>query len=261
MNVLAIISLISCLMYLTLGLIVLYNNRKSSLNQLFFLVSLAGFIYSFTTVMMWRAPTAENAFIWHKLGTIWPLFVAVAVNFALVFTGNRWIKKPIQYIPIYVPAIMLWLTDLGTNLINMPPILEYWGFNDQPSGTWVYGVSTIWTAVLPILTFFLCYRYYRKAKTVGQKQQRKFVTIGLSIPIIAFIVTNILTRTLEIPIPNLGIVATLFSTIFVGYAIIKYELFNIDAALAAENILTTMPDSLVLTDVNAKILRVNDPPN
>ena len=44
----------------------------------------------------------------------------------------------------------------------------------------------------------------------------------------------------------------------VGYAIIKYELFNIDAALAAENILTTMPDSLVLTDVNAKMLRVND---
>jgi hypothetical protein len=40
---------------------------------------------------------------------------------------------------------------------------------------------------------------------------------------------------LAIDIPNLGHFATLFFGIFVTYAILKYELFTFDAALATEN--------------------------
>jgi PAS domain S-box-containing protein len=43
----------------------------------------------------------------------------------------------------------------------------------------------------------------------------------------------------------------------VAYAILKYELFTFDAAMAAENIVSTMPDSLVLADMEGKMLRVN----
>ena len=66
-------------------------------------------------------------------------------------------------------------------------------------------------------------------------------------PSVAFVTTNMIARTFGIAVPNLGVVATLFFSIFVGYAIIKYDLFTIDAALAAENILSTIPDSIVLT--------------
>jgi PAS domain S-box-containing protein len=258
MNILATVSLISCVVCLALGTIVLYSNKKANLNRLFFLLILAGFVYAFTTIMMWRAPDPENALIWNKLGTMWPLFVALTINFALVFTNNRWIKNPIHYIVLYVPAVIFWLTDLGTNLINTSPVLEYWGFNDQPSGTLVYDLSTVWSAALPLLAFALCFMHYRNAKTPSQRKQRKYVTIGFCIPIVAFVATNMMARTLDLPIPNLGIIGTSFFSIFVGYAIVKYELFNIDAGLAAENILTTMPDSLVLTDIEAKMLRVNE---
>ena len=82
--------------------------------------------------------------------------------------------------------------------------------------------------------------------------------IGFAIPIAAFISTNMIARMIDIDIPNLGFIATLFFSIFVGYAVVKYDLFTFDAAIAAENILTTMPDSLILADVNGKILRVNE---
>jgi PAS domain S-box-containing protein len=62
---------------------------------------------------------------------------------------------------------------------------------------------------------------------------------------------------LDIDVPNLGHFATLFFGIFVAYAILKYELFTLDAAVAAENIVSTMPDSLILADKKGKILRIN----
>ena len=40
--------------------------------------------------------------------------------------------------------------------------------------------------------------------------------------------------------------------------ILKFELFTFDAALAAENILSTIPDSLILADTDKRMLRVNE---
>jgi PAS domain S-box-containing protein len=208
--------------------------------------------------MMWTATDFASANFWNKMGTIWPFFVALVAAFALVFTENKWIKNRLNYLILFLPAVAFWLVDLSTSLINSPPVMEYWGYNDVASGTWVYYGSIIWTIALPILAFVLCFRYYREAEDVIQRQRRKYVTIGFAIPIAAFISTNMFARMIDMGIPNLGFVATLFFSGFVGYAVVKYDLFTFDAALAAENILSTMPDSLILADMNAKILRVNE---
>jgi PAS domain S-box-containing protein len=212
----------------------------------------------FTTVMMWISSNFAAASFWNKMGTIWPFSEALVLNFALIFTDSKWIKNKLNYLVLYLPAVAFWLIDLSTNLINSPPVIKYWGYNDIASGTWVYGIATIWSAVLPILAFVLCFRYYRRAKDASQRQQGKSVAIGFSIPVVAFIVTNMFSRSFNIDIPNLGIVATLFFSVFVGYGVVKYELFTFDAAMAAENILSTMPDSLILANLDAKMLRVNE---
>ncbi len=259
MNIFAWLSLSAGITCLFLGIIVYSFNRKSILNKIFLLTALTAFFYAFTTVMMWTATDFANANFWNKMGTIWPFFVALVATFALVFTENNWIKNKLNYLILFLPAVAFWLVDLSTSLINSPPVMEYWGFNDVASGTWVYYGSIIWTIALPILAFVLCFRYYLKAEDNMQRQQRKYVAIGFAIPIAAFISTNMVARMIDMGIPNLGFVATLFFSGFVGYAIVKHDLFTFDAALAAENILTTMPDSLILTDAKAKILRVNEP--
>ena len=258
MNVFAWLSLIASISCLALGIIVYSFNRKSILNKIFLFTAIAAFFYSFTTVMMWTATDFTNASFWNKMGTIWPFFVALVATFALVFTENKWIKNKITYIILFLPAVAFWLIDLSTSLINSSPVMEYWGYNDVASGTWVYYGSIIWTIALPILAFVLCFRYYRQSNDTLQRQRRKYVTIGFAIPIAAFISTNMLARMINMDIPNLGFIATLFFSCFVGYAIVKYDLFTFDAAIAAENILTTMPDSLILADLDAKILRVNE---
>lgn len=257
MNLIAVVSLVAALMCLGLGTTVLALNRKPLLNRLFFLTTVAGFIYAFSIVLMWISPNYDTAYIWHKVGTMWPIFAALVFNFALVFTQSKFIKNQLNYLFLYLPAISLWLISLLTDAITAPPVIRYWGYNDLPGTSWLYPISMLWATVLPIAAFVVCLLHYLKAKDHIQKQSGLVVTIGFAIPIITYTVTNVAAPALHIDIPNIGIFATLFCSVFVGYAIQKYELFEIDAGLAAENIISTIPDSLILANMDGRILKVN----
>jgi PAS domain S-box-containing protein len=144
-----------------------------------------------------------------------------------------------------------------TDYITAPPVLKYWGYNDLPGQTWVYMLSVTWSAIIPLVAFGLCLNYYKKVKNSVEKKRSRLVTIGLGIPIITFIITNVIAPGLSFEIPNLGIFSALFLSLFVGYAINKYELFRIDNALAAEKIIETMPDSVIISDMTGEIIRIN----
>jgi PAS domain-containing protein len=251
------LSLAASVTCLSLGVVVYSFNRRALLNKLFLMASLFAFFYAFTEVMMWQASSFQSAYFWNKIGSVWPFFVVLVFHFALAFTDSSWLKNRLTYLLLYLPAVLFCIIEIFTDLINGPPIMQYWGYNDTASNTLVYGISTLWSAALPILAFVLCFRYYRKTDEEGPKEQRKFLTIGFAIPIVAFVVTNMLFRSASISIPNLGIIGILFFSVFVGYAILKHGLFSFDAAVAAENIFSTMPDSLILADMKGKMFRVN----
>lgn len=257
MNLIAVVSLVAALMCLGLGTAVLALNRKPLLNRLFFLTTVTGFIYAFSIVMMWISPNYDTAYIWHKVGTMWPIFAALVFNFALVFTQSKFIKNKLNYLFLYLPAVSLWIISLVTDSITAPPVMKSWGYNDLPGTSWLYPLSAFWATVLPISAFAVCLIHYLRAKDYAQKQSGLLVMIGFAIPIIAYTIGNVVAPVLQIDIPNIGIFATLFCSVFVGYAIQKYELFEIDAGLAAENIISTIPDSLILASMDGRILKVN----
>ena len=90
------------------------------------------------------------------------------------------------------------------------------------------------------------------------KDPIKLVTVGFAIPFIVNITTTVIPPYFNSDVPSLGNISTMFVSIFVGYAIWKYYLFSLNPALAAENIIDIMPDSLILTDNQGMILRVNN---
>jgi PAS domain S-box-containing protein len=227
------------------------------LNKLFLLAALAGFYWAFTEFMMWQASTVEVANFWNKMGFLWPFFAVLVLHFSLVYVESNWLKKKTTYLFLYLPAVFFALTDLATEQINGPVMMEYWGYEDTSPATFIYWISTFWVALLPVLALLLCLVFYIRTSDGAKKQQSKFVTVGFAIPIFAYLVTNIIFTSFAINVPNLGHIAILFFGIFVSYAILKYELFTFDAAMAAENIISTMPDSLILANMDGKILRVN----
>jgi PAS domain S-box-containing protein len=219
--------------------------------------SFFAFFYAFTEVMMWQSDSIESATLWSRIGSIWPFFIVLVVHFVLVFTNNKWLKNKLTYPILYIPAFIFWIIDASTHLINAIPVMQTWGYEDFPAGTITSYISVVWAAFLPVLAFALCFRYYQATTDQKRKQQTKFITIGLGIPIFTYLITNMVLPAIGIDTPNLGHFAVMFFSGLVGYAIIKFDLFTIDAALAAENIVSMMPDSLILADMNGKILKVN----
>jgi PAS domain S-box-containing protein len=257
MDIYAWASISASIVSVALGVTVFLLNRRNLLNKLFISTCVIGFFWTFTEFMMWQSSNAEIANFWSNMGFIWPFFVALVLHFSLLYTQNRWLKNKLTYVALYAPAAIFAIIDFSTDLINSTPILEYWGYEDTAPATLAYNVSTIWVSLLPILALMICLRYYITTLDESKKKQSKYVTVGLAIPIISYVITNVVFPSFAINIPNLGHIATLFFAIFVGYAILKYELFTFDAAMAAENIILTIPDPLFLADLTGKILRTN----
>ena len=257
MNLYAWLSLCSSLTSAVLGIIVFSLNRKKLLNKLLLLAALAGFYWTFTEFMMWQASSVEVANFWNKMGFLWPFFPVLVLHFSSVYVESNWLKKKTTYLFLYLPAVFFALTDLATEQINGPVMMEYWGYEDTSPATFIYWISTFWAALLPVLALLLCVVFYIRTSDGAKKRQSKFVTVGFAIPIFAYLVTNIVFPSFAINVPNLGHIAILFFGIIVSYAILKYELFTFDAAMAAGNIISTMPDSLILANMEGKILGVN----
>ena len=199
----------------------------------------------------------DAANFWNKAGFLWPFFVVLVLHFSLVYTESGWLKHKLTYVALYLPAVVFAVTDLTTELINGPVTMEWWGYEDTSPATWVYGLSTFWVALLPVLALLVCMRYSHKVSDEMKKTQSKLVTIGFAIPILVYIITNAVFPALSIEIPNLGHIAVGAFALLASYAIMKYDWFTFDAALAAENIISTMPDSLVLADIRGNMLRIN----
>jgi PAS domain S-box-containing protein len=257
MNVYAWASITASIATVALGLTVYVLNRRNTLNKLFFHACLFGFVWTFTEFMMWQSSSVEAAHFWSKAGFLWPFFVVLVLHFSLLYTQSSWLKNKLTYVALYAPAAFFAIVDFSTELINSQPVLEYWGYEDTAPATLPYYVSTIWVSLLPIIALVICLKFYMVTRDEPKRKQSKYVTVGLAVPIVSYLITNVVFPSFAIEIPNMGHVATLFFAILVGYAILKFELFTFDAAMAAENIMVTMPDQLFLADMTGKTLRVN----
>jgi len=113
---------------------------------------------------------------------------------------------------------------------------------------------------LPILAFVLCFRYYRRAKRcITEAARKKKCGDWFSIPVVAFIVTIcfLVRLTLIFQSGNCG--DNYFFSVFCWVrGLLNMKLFTFDAGNGCWNILLTMPDSLILANLDAKLLRVNE---
>ncbi len=206
--------------------------------------------------MVYTAENAEAAYFWNKIGFLWPFFIVLLFQFTLAFTENRFAAGKRKYI-LYLPALVFSLLELMTNQISGNPVLGPWGYRVTGSETFVGFASSLWSAGTSIASILLCVYYYFRVKDETKKHQVRIVTLGLAYPIVLTILSEGANMLLGWVIPHTGFGSNAILCLLVAYAIWKHGLFNINPAIAAENIIATMPDSFVLTNSNGEILRAN----
>jgi PAS domain S-box-containing protein len=208
--------------------------------------------------MLTRAPNLETATLWNKALAFWPLIITVALHFTLVFTENSILKRKLTLFILYLPAIYFAIINLTTNAISVTPILKSWGYAiTYPQYSLLCTLDGIWAAATTMITLILYAYYYFHVKDGTKKQQTKYVAIGFALPIVTSIITDSMFPVVGIDFPILGNITVGFTAFIIAYAIVKIDLFGLNVEIAAENVFSTMPDSVFLVNLTGVIVQVN----
>jgi len=214
--------------------------------------------WAFCTFMMSQSPTLVGAIFWNKVLFLWPLLVAVMLHFTLAFTESEFLKHKLVYVALYFPALLFSLIDLTTNWISTAPALTLWGYMPSvPIDSVVSRLDGIWAAVISLLVLFFLASYHSKVIDQKRKQQTKFVGAGLAVPIVISLLTDSIFPVIGIPFPVLGNISGTITSALIVLAILKYDLFSFRPEVAAENVFSTMPDSVILVSQKGNIIKVN----
>ncbi len=259
MNIYLLIEYTVSILFLWLIIYVLYKNPNAIMNRICALFLSCFFIWNFFAVFYSAAETKESAMLWSNFMSIgWSTFPVFALWMALSFTGKEKIfKKWYFYFLILIPVFFIYKQFSGYLICDN--IRVYYGW----LGVWT---NSIWTFLyfsyyflFVIITILLYLFYIKKAKYSYKKKQGFIIVITGIIPIILGSFTNVLIPILKVEfLPQLGNILPLIWAGGIVYAITKYGLMTLTPAYAANDILATMSDSLILIDTDGKIIEENN---
>lgn len=246
--------------YLFLGIYVIAINPRERLNRACAGVILCMAIWSLDHIMrLFPGASYQNARLWLQLSAVgWVGLPVTVLRFALVFTGrdNHLNKAWFQALTVG-PFIVLCAAQWQWLIVNELHLLPY---------GWSHSFSnSIWSALFyaHYLIFFGS-ALYLLARYARASQRRVFQTLAsmlfyiISACLIIGFVTDIILPQFGIrSIPPLGPLVALLWAAGLTYALVRYKFLTITPAMAANDILTTISDLLILCDLQGRIVTVN----
>ncbi|MBN2016221.1 PAS domain S-box protein [Candidatus Dojkabacteria bacterium] len=255
----ALVPLFSTFVAIAIGLIVYNKNPVSKLNRIYVVFSMAVAYWGFIAFNIQISEDFSTAYFLEKLNFAWLLMPPILFHFSLVLTKKDAIfDNKLFLLFIYLPSLIFILEAvLDVNKAGLP-YEQSWGWSyfvpEGPPDILDYlfiawGFTLGFSGVIRIVVeYFRTYDY-------NFKKQVKYVSIGLVILMVLGMFDYNYGYRHSLPeVNHLGFVIL---DLFMGYAMWKYALFDINPITAAENIVQTMSDSLLLLDPEMKIRLVN----
>jgi PAS domain S-box-containing protein len=248
----AVFTGVSSFAILTIGLIIFLQNTKSAINRFFLLSCLSIFVWLSGFSMVYLSKEGAVALTWFKyyshLGV-----VSIVPN---VYFFNRAVTRGLRnlspwFIVGYFLSLLFYGLGFGHNFI-VGTIRYPWGWYPHYSPL-SYCFLSLFLSLM-VLSVSELWRALGKSES---KTENKKIKILLIATLIGY--TGILDF-----LPALGIALYPFGylTVFiwislVGYVVLRYKLMMITPAIAAEQIISLIPDFLILADPGGKIIQVN----
>lgn len=239
---------------------VLQKNYRASLNR-----ACAAFLMSF---VIWSAGmvfahnpsiSKKTAILIYSINSIgWISFSSFFLLFTIIFTGlNKKVKIHVYYpILFLVPGFFIYLQWNGHLVIDCINNSYGWGTIWEESN-WPYVFYAYYISYMALGIYFLIW-FKNSTGNLFKKKQARILIMSIIPAFVLGTVTSVILPRLNIRvIPNMADVFGLIWSYGVVYATVKYKFLNITPAMAADNIIETMMEFLILLDNNGKILTVN----
>ncbi len=260
MNILPFAHFFGFLAYLYLAIFILSRNPRSLLNRVSFGFILCLCVWSFGAIFLHAPDVSKNTVrLFVNINSLgWCGLSSFFVWFSLVFTkSERVLQRRITYLFLFLlPPLFVYKQWTNALIVD---------FRRQPYGWASVWSQSIWPYLLEfyyvsfmLLGLVLIYRFNRKTESSIRKKQSRIilVTCMVSLPI-ASLMSDILPRQGIYVIPELADLTGLIWALGIVYAIVKYKFLTITPATAAENIISTMMDPLILLDHQYRIVSMN----
>ncbi len=258
-NYLSLNHLLSFIVYVCLIIYVLYKNPRSSLNRVCALFISSFAVWSFSSIFARSANVKEVYSLWMSIGsTGWCSFGAFALWFFLVFTKKERILRIKIIYPLFflIPLLFIYKQWTGYLMVDFIKIPYGWAPIWSKS-IWAY-LYHAYYLIFILIGLFLCLSFWRKTENESEKKQAKIIFISSITTFIIGWSTNVLLPELKIYIaPLIADVVFLVWAYGLVFAITRYGLMTITPSEAADNIISTMTDSLILINPDKQIIKIN----
>ena len=257
MNPYALISLFSSILSLFLGNFIYYKNPKNKMNQLVAALCFLVAYLAFVNFSLRGAESYYTAYLWLKASVLWPLMTPVIFNIVLIATKNPFLKNRALVPSIYIIAVITALIQFESNQItNNIMVLEYWGWTTSLTYSPILYFTILWVSTVQFASITLCYRYYKKSKGL-EKHQTLYILLGLSFVVISSLITDTILPLLSVEFPGMIFLTAPLGLLFISYGVSRYKLPDLTPAFAADEIVSTITNFLIITDENRKIRYIN----
>jgi signal transduction histidine kinase len=233
---------------LWLGFWILFANKKSKVNQWFFVMTIFIVLWGIFAYLGFSTIDSEKATNWYRLnnGAV-SLFFLAAYFFVIYFPQkikeNRFLTK----IVIFLTTIFFFLS-VFTDLIIKDTIIKEWGVEIVfgSLGDFVFKVLfSLLLAIIILYTLFKKYFFLEKQ----EKLKIQYVLIGVLIFALFNTVFNIIFPLVlgTVKYQHFGDFSAIFLLGFFAYAIVKHQLFEIKVVLTS--LLVGLITILLLVDL------------
>lgn len=244
-----------------LGIYVYAKNPASSVNRQFIAVMFATTYWAIGEFLIWHTGTYEGVWFWLKFSSLWPFVVAFTAHFILSFTGHplsgmkrSWLLVAI----LYIPATVLSLLGFLTSTLYSVAFVQGQGWVYLPvQGSIAYHAEAIYSFLVMAWAAYVAFSSWRTTPAGKVRRQCRLVFIGIAIIIGFGTLSGVILPAFGIYTPNLTFIGAVIFALIITYAILTYGLFVLSPETAVPDIIRAMPDGMILSDMDGKIIAAN----
>jgi len=256
MNPYALLAIADFLITTLLAIYVFYRNPKNRLNQLFSLYCLELGAWYIANFFVWTSPTAEIALQWQKFYYLFiSIFPSTWLHLSLVFAKSKLTSRKFLCL-IYLYPLIFGLLIFTTNLVHGSVSVASWG-HQIVRETAIANLSYSIFIMMYVVSFYVLYKFYLKTASIKEKNQAKLFFIAMLIPFAGGIINEVALLQNR-SIFMLPIALMPISILIIAYTILKHGLMTITSGMAADKIIETIPDYIIVIDDNLRVALANN---
>ena len=249
------------IIYLVMGVVMLCMDKKAALNRAFFALNLCLALWSLCLSVSTSSPDKAGCILWNTIAALgYCTFASISLHFFLIYTKkDNLLKKWWTYIALYLPAAIFIVQAIKRDLYASDFYYNKYGWISIPQtdSIW-YLIFILFIAVSGTINIYLCYSMLRKSTSARERKQTRIIFITNIISFLFCMGINLFTKNIvNLAIPDITVTGLMIWLFGILFAIIKYRLMILSPSIAAESILKTIIDSVVLVNPNGLITYVN----